>query len=265
MVVLDVSSEPVEDRFQTELRLLIEEVVLTDGPAGFVEAPSTEQLDALGPLLPAGQTAVWLSPAADGQLRASVAVVRDGRAEVRVVAVPDVDNAPAHLALAVREQLAARLADTPVPPPPPPPPTPEPTIRRWDSLGVSSSSSHTGDLRGGLLAATAWQVGPFDRLGPRLAVEVGADGVWLSPGVALRRSWWTAGGDLMVVQHPWGWQLRPELWTGAQWSPSPGWSVGAAVGVLPVRDVVYDGDQLRYDSGRAQLTAELLWTPREDG
>lgn len=263
-MLLDLSAEPAEDRFQTELRLLLDEVVRTEGPPGFVDAPSTEQLDALGPLVSDGQTAVWLAPPSDGHLRASVAVVRDGRAEVRVVSVPDVDNGPAHLALAVREQLAARLADTPVPPPPPPP-SPPPGPDRWDSLGAVTSSGSAGDVRGGLLAATAWRVGPLDRLGPRLAVEAGPDGVWLSPGVALRRGGWTAGSDLMVVQHPWGWQLRPELWTGAQWRVRPSWSVGAALGLLPVRDVVYDADWLRYDSGRVQLTVELLWTPRDDG
>ena len=122
-------------------------------------------------------------------------------------------------------------------------------------------ATYVGELHG---AGASWEADEVFGQALRCS-EVGADGVWLSPGVALRRSWWTAGGDLMVVQHPWGWQLRPELWTGAQWSPIPSWSVGAAVGVLPVRDVVYDGDQLRYDSGRAQLTAELLWTPRENG
>lgn len=259
MAVLDLGQAPEEDRFQTELRLLVEDVVLVNGPPGFHESPATAQLDALVPLLPPGQTAVWLSPSSSGQLRASVAVVRDGRSEVRVVAVPPSDNAAAHLALAVREQLSARLADTPVPPAPDPGSPGRPG--RVDSMGVVSSLSATGLSRAGPLAATGWQLGPLDRIGPHMAVEVGRPGVWLSPGLRLRRGWWTAGSDLALAWHPWGWQARPELWTGLQHTARSGLTVGASVAVLPIRDVVYDAEQLRFDSGRAELSAELLWTP----
>ena len=264
MALLDVTTAPVEDRFHTELRLLIGDVVQIDAPEGFRERSATHQLTTLGPLLPAGHTAVWLAPQDGTVLRASVAVVVADRAEVRMVEVPAVDGAPAHLALAVRAQLEARLADVPIPPPPTPTPTPTPT-RRWHQVAAVSHTSASGDLRMGAGATTSWSLGPLDRIGPQLTAEVGQEGLWLSPGVAARWSLVTFGAEATLVQHPWGRQLRPAAWTGLQWTTPRGLSIGAAVSFLPVRDLVYEDGVPRYDSGRIELGTTLAWTLPTDG
>ncbi len=258
VALLDVSSASVEDRFHTELRLLIGEVVLLDAPDDFRERSATQQLTSLEVVVPAGHTAVWLAPQDDEVLRASVAVVVANRAEVRTVEVPAVEGGPAHLALAVRAQLEARLADVPVPPPPSVP-------RRWHQVAAVSHTSVSGALRAGASATTRWSAGPLDRIGPRFMVEVGQDGLWLSPGVAARWSLWTFGADATVVHHPWASQLRPALWTGLQWTTPSGLSIGAEVSVLPLRDRVFEDSVLLYDSGRVELGTSLAWSIPTDG
>lgn len=253
---------PAGVQFQTELRLLLEEIAVVPSPEGFLDATAAAQLAALRPILPAGGSAVWFDPSVPGTLRAAVATLDTGRADIRVVDVPADPSGAADLALAVRELLEARYADLPPPPPPPQPPAPAapPPPVRWNLALVTLDVPPTlVELRGGLALQTAWPVGELLRIGARLGVQGGGAGGWLQPGVDLQRGLWTAGGELSVVRHPWGTQLRPGVRGGVRWIGDKGLVLGADLTVLPIRDLVHRDQLLRYDSGRFEGGLEVGW------
>jgi|GEM_PF-5131178 len=249
LVVLDRSTAPVEDRFSTELRLLLgDDVSVLDAPPGFSDS---SWLDALRPLVPAGHTVIWLDPAPTGVLRASVAVVEPGRAEVQVVEVPEEEGAEAALALAVHAVVATRYTlPAPLPPEPPAP-------SRRDTFGANTSSPTSGAVRGGIVVQTGWFIRPNTAVGPRLDLQLGADGLWLQPGIALQHGVFTVDTHLAVVRHPWGTFVRPGVRAGTRFGRER--AIGVGLTVLPVRDVVTEDDRIRYDSGRIELGLDLLW------
>lgn len=254
-MLLDVSSAPVEDRFHTELRLLLgPDATVQEGPPAFASLPAGVRLDALRQAVANGATVVWLEPETNDLLRASVAVLGPDRAEVRVVDIPKDHGAEAVLALAVRTVMGTRF-DTAPPPPPPDGPPPEPAVAT--RVGASATGTPQADLRGGVLVAPSWPLG--DRLwaGARVDAQAGPAGVWLQAGPSLSKGHVHVDAHISLVRHSFGTWLRPGVRGGMAWPLTPHTDLGLQLTVLPLRDVVLRDGQGVYDSGRVELSAVL--------
>lgn len=275
MVLIDLGEAETEDRFHTELALLLGDTPITR-PATTQQLQVTDGgwLDALRPVIPDGHAAVWLDPD-PSRCRASIAVLSNTRAEVQVVEVPAGDGAEALLALSVREVLALINAapepveppapeSTPEPPPPVVPPEPSPTARMRPRVGASVVAPQNGAVRGGGVVMANWKLRPNLSTGIRLGVQAGANGVWFQPGVHIARGRFTIGGQAAVVSHPWGVMVRPGVRLGMLLPVSESHIPGVSLTWLPVRDIVYGDGGVVYDSGRLELTLEYTWG-RSDG
>lgn len=272
-MLLDVSESVVEDRFARELALTLGALTVLAGPPGLLDAPLSDQVALLRPVVGPASAVIWLDARAPERLVVSVAVLEPQRGVIRVVEAVRQDGSEVVLATEVRELLGA-LYGEPVPDPEPvvsvpdgPPdvagaPASPALDRTRDELGLGITQPVVGGTRGGVRVGRAWRLGPDVWLGPTLDLEAGASGLWWTPAVELQGRGWTLGAQASGAHHPWGLQVRPGLRAGLQHVRPSGVRLQALAVVLPRRDLVQDGAEVVYDSGWIEVGTRISWIRR---
>lgn len=272
LVLLDQSDAAEEDRFHEELALSLPTVHLREGPADFSQTTLADQLDVVRPMLEASDTSAvaWLDASEPTLLRVSVAFVESDRAIVRVLDMPREPGAEARLALATRELLssvyaeeigltAPEVVEVPVEVPTPA----SPWSARVTLGGVATTTPAAGGLRGGFGLGAERAVGGW-AIGGGLETQLGASQWRVGPVMTLRREVLLVGARADWTQLDWTSHVQPRVFVGLRW-PSEGLNAEVRATLAPIRDEVFQGKVLLYDSGRAEFSINLGWARKVGG
>lgn len=256
LILLDLTSDPAEERLAEELLLTGVDVRWAPAPAGFAGWTLPDQLDQVRP--GSGETTAWLVPDAD-TLHLSVAFVEAERAVVRVVDAARGDEA--RLALTARELVAtageAVSVPAPVPEPVPPPlpaPAPERAGLDWQ-LGLVG----TTPLHPALRPRVGLEVETGRAVGVAVGLQLGAGELRATTAVVGRWQIVRAALGVDVARLSWVLWVAPRAELGVA-VPLPGdWFVEPRLRGTVLRDRVERGDTVLYDSGWAEGGIVLGW------
>ncbi|MEN0067065.1 MAG: hypothetical protein AAGA48_33350 [Myxococcota bacterium] len=246
--LVDFLGVPIEDRLQQELQLADVDVTMVEAE-GFAVASLEDRL-ALLREREVASPAAWITLKED-TVQVSLATFDSDRANVRLVAVPSGPDAPAELALGIREILT-QLA-------PPPLAGPEPRSSLHASVGLGAVVPTQGLALGPRLLLQAegtWSLGSPASIGGMLAVQLGRDQWRVGLGAVGRYGPGLVAARLDVARLPWVTWLQPRLDIGATITLSRFWAE-PRLSWAPQRDIVQQRTGRIYDSGRIEFVIAI--------
>ena len=268
VVILDQGEDAAEDRFQEELALSLDEVLVRQSEAGFATATLATQLETVRPILAeqAFGAVAWLGLSDPQKLLVSVAFVQSDRAVVRLLDVPRGEDAPVRLALAVRELISSAYASETAAQIPT---LPAPSGEQKDSRRALTLRGSVG----GVLPVHVLAGGARLLLGSRLGTQIGSgslglaltgqlgDQQWrLGPALDVQLGPIVVGGDVQWTDLQWRSQLQPRLFVGFAHAPEDGPNGEVRLKFAPLRDQISKEETDLYDTGWIEIEFLLGWS-----